>query len=89
MNHCKTCKYWEPIHGGEFPEHEEFLCENCGDDVIYEFYEPPYPIGACTVAHVFYGTPDIDGFALADGEKYKASMATGAEFGCTRWEAAK
>ena len=87
MNRCVNCKHWKRIHGGKYgsDNEESFMIEI--EDSCYEFAEPEYPIGICNTAQGFCKPPKVDGFALADAENYRATIATGGEFGCTRWEA--
>jgi len=93
MDRCINCKHWKRIHGDELQDDSQdydcnvFMVEIEDEDSFNEFAEPEYPIGICNTEQGFYKPPKVDGFALADGENYRATIATGGEFGCTRWEA--
>ena len=83
MKRCKTCKHWSQPDGWR----ERSLCDPIDPDT----YKPAvtrFDVRVCRhPEQTFCERPlSKDGFGIADGSTYMATLATAEDFGCVRHE---
>jgi hypothetical protein len=79
---CKTCAHWVVT------KYDNNLCKPLDPDT-YEPMDRGFEVRVCKQpTQTFCEAPvERNGFALADGSNYRATLATAEDFGCVRWTA--
>lgn len=77
---CKTCKYWSRKSDG-------YLSREILDPVDQDTFQPmamPFLVGECKNPDLLFCERPLrsNGFAVADGSEYWATLYTGEDHGC-------
>lgn len=83
MNTCKTCVHWIVKDNGSW---DQIL--NPVDPDTYEPMATAFDVRECVNPKLLFCERPLesDGFAVADGSEYMASLYTAEDFGCIQHE---
>lgn len=84
---CRSCTYWKTN------QTDRTLSDNITHPVDPDTYEPmemPFEVRECAHPRLAFCERPVeqDGFAVADGSQYMATLYTAEDFGCVKWEQA-
>lgn len=89
LNRCKTCRHWKVVADHDDDSYRIIdITRPVDPENHYEPMKMPYETRKC--AHpaqaMFEHPPTNPGFALTDGSRYYAALATTEDFGCVMHE---